>query len=175
MITGRLLSADELERIAEIDRSEVIERIYYAEPDGLVARAERYDMRGWPSGNVDGIVADLRTCHAQGGWIYGLFGGDRLIGVAAVDTRRFGPRQEMLQLLLMHVSQPYRDQGLGTRLFGAACAQARARGARRLYVSATPSEHTVHFYLARGCCVTDEPDPELFALEPEDIHMVCDL
>jgi hypothetical protein len=43
--------------------------------------------------------------------------------------------------------------------------------ARALHHSATPSENTIHFYLGLGCAVTQEPDAELFELEPEDIHM----
>jgi len=51
--------------------------------------------------------------------------------------------------------------------------EARTRGARQMYVSATPSENTIHFYQRRGCLLAALPDPELFALEPEDIHLVC--
>jgi len=42
-------------------------------------------------------------------------------------------------------------------------------------VSATPSGPTVDFYRSRGFEPTDEPDPALFALEPDDIHMVLAL
>jgi hypothetical protein len=44
-------------------------------------------------------------------------------------------------------------------------------GARRLYISATPSENTVGFYTHLGCVITREVDPALFELEPEDIHL----
>jgi hypothetical protein len=64
---------------------------------------------------------------------------------------------------------------MATRLFGLARATARARGARRLYISATPTENTVKFYLRLGCAVTREPDADLFALEPEDIHLECEV
>jgi hypothetical protein len=40
-----------------------------------------------------------------------------------------------------------------------------------MYISATPSEHTVNFYLALGCQLAAEPDSELLELEPEDIHL----
>ena len=53
--------------------------------------------------------------------------------------------------------------------------KARERGALQIYISATPSENTVKFYLKLGAVVTDGPDPELFDLEPEDIHFVCDI
>ncbi|MDN7425526.1 hypothetical protein QZM72_04135 [Burkholderia sp. AU45388] len=48
---------------------------------------------------------------------------------------------------------------------------ARAMGAARLYVSATPSRRTIDFYLRLGFTVNPSPDPELYALEPEDIHL----
>lgn len=51
---------------------------------------------------------------------------------------------------------------------------ARDRDARALYVSATPSESAVGFYLSRGFRPT-EPFPEPFAKEPEDIHMLLPL
>jgi hypothetical protein len=62
---------------------------------------------------------------------------------------------------------------MATRLFGLARATTRARGARRLYISATPTENTVGFYVRLGCAVTHESDAELFALEPDDIHLEC--
>ena len=49
--------------------------------------------------------------------------------------------------------------------------EARRRGAEWMYISATPSENTIGFYLRLGCRVALEPDPELFELEPEDIHL----
>jgi hypothetical protein len=56
-----------------------------------------------------------------------------------------------------------------------AAVEAKQRGAKRMYISATPSEHTINFYLRLGCKVAPEPDPELFELEPEDIHLEYDL
>ena len=82
-----------------------------------------------------------------------------------------GQPPDQLQLKFLHVSNGYRDQGLGRRLFNLAAEEASRRGARRLYISATPSEHTIGFYLGLGCSVTAEPDPDLFALEPDDIHL----
>jgi hypothetical protein len=40
-----------------------------------------------------------------------------------------------------------------------------------MVVSATPSENTVRFYLGRGFEPMTEPLPELYNLEPEDVHM----
>jgi hypothetical protein len=57
----------------------------------------------------------------------------------------------------------------------AAAEEARRRGAGHMYISATPSEHTVTFYLGLGCCVSASPVPELLELEPDDIHLLFDL
>ena len=40
-----------------------------------------------------------------------------------------------------------------------------------MVVSATPSLNTVRFYLHRGFEPTAEPLPELYELEPEDVHL----
>jgi hypothetical protein len=42
-----------------------------------------------------------------------------------------------------------------------------------MYVSAVPSGSAVGFYLSRGCELAEEPHRDLFAHEPEDIHLVC--
>ena len=175
MIKLRELAHAELGRVREIDRTELIEAIYYLEDGALVRKPERYDMRRWPSGALDGIEACLIDCHERGGWCAGAFDGQRLVGIVALESRWMGAEQDQLQLLLLHVSHGYRDRGLGARLFHAARAMAAERGARSLYVSATPSEHTVDFYLGVGCRLHPRPDPELLAEEPEDIHLLCDV
>jgi len=76
-----------------------------------------------------------------------------------------------LNLLGLWVSFGYRDRGVGSGLLEMACDHARARGAKSLYVSATPSEHTVGFYLLRGCRSADPIDPSLCEAEPDEIHL----
>jgi hypothetical protein len=56
-----------------------------------------------------------------------------------------------------------------------ACDIAREAGAVRMYISSIPSSSAVGFYLAQGCKLAEEVDPELYALEPEDIHLILDL
>jgi predicted N-acetyltransferase YhbS len=94
-----------------------------------------------------------------------------LSGVAILESKFIGKQQDMLQLKFLHVSRAYRKQGLGSRLFKIALEKARTLGAKKLYISATPSENTINYYLRLGCALATEIDPELFALEPEDIHL----
>lgn len=171
MITSRELTRDEIEAIWSIDRREVIEAIYYREGEALVLKPEYYDMTGWPPGEAEKYTPLLEASYDQGGWFYGLFDDQRLIGIAVLDTHLIGKDRDQLQLKFMHLSLAYRGQGLGELLFEKATAEARRRGARGLYISATPSENTINFYLRMGCSVSSSPDPELFELEPEDIHL----
>ncbi len=171
MVESRTLTRSEIKDIWQIDRSELIEAVYYLVNGDLVLRPEHYDAKGWPPGEAEKYTPILEACYDGGGWFYGLFGDQKLIGVAVLESRLIGRGQDQLQLKFLHVSRLYRDQGLGKQLFTTASAEARRRGAQKLYISATPSEHTINFYLRLGCVITAEPDPELYELEPEDIHL----
>ena len=97
--------------------------------------------------------------------------GDALAGVAVLESRFIGSRGDQLQLKFLHVGRPYRRTGLGRTLFERAAQRAREMGAKKLYISATPSENTIGFYTRLGCTLASEIDAELFVLEPEDIHL----
>jgi len=171
MISGRKLSRDEIKEVWTIDRSEVIEAMYRLEHGALVLRPQHFDVPGWPPGEAEKYTPILEACHDRGGWLYGLFDDQRIIGAAVLDSRFIGKHADRLQLEFLHVSRPYRSRGLARQLFDLAKAEAVQRGAKGLYISATPSQHTIDFYLRLGCRVTSDPDPELLALEPEDIHL----
>lgn len=170
---SRQLARAEIRDLWTIDRSESIDAMYRLENGALVLHREHHDVEGWPPGEPEKYTPMLEACFDRGGWFQGLFDEGRLIGVAVLDNRFIGQPRDQLQLSFLHVSRSYRDMGWGRRLFESACAEAKRRGARRMYVSATPSEHTVRFYLSMGCAVSLEPDAELLALEPDDIHFEC--
>ena len=173
MPIARQLTRAEIEQIWTIDRAEVIHAVYHLRDGALVLEPEHYDMTGWPPGEDALYGPILRDCFDRGGWFYGVFDGAKLCAVAVLESKFIGPDGDQLQLKFLHVDRTYRGQGWGKALFVAAQEEARRRGAKWLYVSATPSQHTIDFYLRQGCALTPEPDPELFALEPEDIHLVC--
>ncbi len=171
-VTERVMRRDEVQLVRTIDRSELIERVFHLVDGVLELRPERYDMKGWPSGELEKITPHLLECFDAGGWFLGAFD-PRLVGIAVLGSRLIGRKKNQLQLVFLHVGASHRREGIGRRLFEAARAEARARGATRLYISATPSENTIHFYLRAGCKLCREPDPELLAREPQDIHLVC--
>ena len=175
MITGREMLRAEVEQVWQVDRREVIHHIYYLEAGALVLQPEYYDMQGWPDGEAEQYTPILYECYDRGGWFYGLWEDGLIVGTAILDRKFLGRLKDQLQLKFLHVSRDYRKRGLGRLLFELAAMKARDWGASKMYISATPSERTVDFYLQMGAKVTDEPDPELLSLEPEDIHLVTDL
>jgi predicted N-acetyltransferase YhbS len=167
----RLLQRDEIPLIWQIDRREVIDNVYYLRDGKLVLEPEHYDMQGWPPGEAEHYTPILLDCYDRGGFFWGAFENDKLTGVSVLENKFIGSRHDMLQLKFLHVNRDCRGQGLGTKLFEVALQKAKELGAKKLYISATPSEHTVNYYMRLGCVLASEPDPELFALEPEDIHL----
>lgn len=175
MFEVRVLPADRLGLIAEIDRTEHIDAFYEVRDGELTKRPADHDVPPWfldgtGEHSVRGFIDWLAPILQEGATLIGAFDGDRLAGVAVVEERFEG---EMAWLVFLHVSNGYRRRGLGTALWTEAVDRARSAGSRSMYVSATPSASAVGFYLQRGCKVTQSPHPGLFEKEPDDIHLVA--
>ena len=167
----RLLHREEIPLIWLIDRREIVQNIYQLENGELVLKPDYFDIQGWPPGEAELYTPFLFDCYDRGGTFWGAFEHETLVGVAILESKFIGSRQDTLQLKFLHVSHDYRKRGIASALFKFAAEKARTLGAKKLYISATPSEHTVNYYMRLGCVLAPEIDPELFALEPEDIHL----
>ena len=75
------------------------------------------------------------------------------------------------ELAYLHVTNGSRSGGIGSRLITDLESIARRAGDREIVVTATPSLNTVRFYRRHGYRPMATPLPELFELEPEDVHM----
>jgi N-acetylglutamate synthase-like GNAT family acetyltransferase len=169
----RILKRDELVRLKEIDRSEIVEKLYYLEDSKLVLKDEFYDVKNdsWINQVEQHVSPRLYALFDRGGTVYGAFDKNKIIGMAALESKFIGKKKDQLQLYLLYVSKVYRKCGVGKKLMQMSMDKARLVGAKKLYISATPSQNTVDFYLRLGCQLTSELNPELFELEPEDIHL----
>jgi GNAT superfamily N-acetyltransferase len=175
MIVRRLGPSD-VALFAAIDRSEHVE-VQYRVEDGRVVDAPvrvadipRWDPDGSGEHSVASHVAFSTSVLAGGAALLGTFDDDgELMGLATVHPT-FEPG--LAWLATLHVSRPHRRRGAASALWDAGAALARDGGARRMYVSATPTGSAVGFYLGRGCRLADPVHPELFAKEPEDIHLI---
>ena len=175
-ITYRELGREEIVLLKEIDRSEVIDAIYYYREGKLELENEYYDMKGFPPGELDKIIDRLAVLLDEGGSIIGAFDGDgKIVRMTAVEKRLRGRRRNRVKMDILFVSSGYRMLGIGKALVGLAAAKAREIGAEQLYISAVPSRNAVNFYLNLGCRPAAEVDPELLAMEPEDIHLELNL
>ncbi|CAI1101630.1 GNAT family N-acetyltransferase [Serratia entomophila] len=168
-----LLQRQQLDLLWSIDRSEIIDTLYRLQDGELQPYAGYYDVRGWDPHDKETYAPLHERCFDRGGTFFALFEHHEIVAAAAVDTELRGPDRDLRQLLFFYVSAHKRGQGLGKRLFQLCLRQAGQQGAAGLYVSSIPNKNTVDFYLAQGCRLIKRPDAELFAREPEDIHLAC--
>lgn len=173
MIQIRQLPSSDIARLAEIDRSEHVRMSYTYRGGALQAKEVDWHVPAWfaEGEGPHSVQTMIRFCreHLEArGVLLGALDGERLAGAAILRDRL---TESMAQLAFLHVSRPYRRQGIAARLVEEAARLARLAGARDLYVSATESQSAVGFYLSQGFRPTDSPHPLLLALEPEDIHM----
>jgi GNAT superfamily N-acetyltransferase len=174
VIEIRALPPERIDLLEEIDRSEHIDTLYAAAAGVLTSRSVAIDVPPWDTAgagphSVAGLMADMQPVLERRAALLGAFAGDEVAGIAVVEEKF---AETMAWLALLHVSRPYRRRGIATALWDESVTRARRAGVESMYVSATPSTSAVGFYLSRGCEVLAVPHPDLFAKEPEDIHLI---
>jgi len=172
-IDYRQLGAADLARVGEIDRTEQIEALYVQHGTRLEVLTGDWSSPPWSDEgegehSVAAQKASLESLVESGAIALGAFDGDRLVAVGVVVPHL---RPGVAQLAFLHVSDGYRRSGIGRHLSDELERIAREAGDTAMVVSATPSVNTVRFYLRRGFEPMAEPLPELYELEPEDVHM----
>jgi RimJ/RimL family protein N-acetyltransferase len=167
----RVLAREDIDLFEQIDRSERVDRIYYLRDGVLVLQEEHWDVPDWSPAEKGRRIAELQKDHDRGATLLGTFCGATLVGLAVLGPGPLPTGVDRYNLAGLWVSRPHRGRGVGRALVGLVERAARERGAKALYVSATPSEHTVGFYQSLGFRLTEVVDPELYEKEPEDIHM----
>jgi len=174
----RELGIDDVRLIALIDRSEHVD-VEYCVTDGVlterpvtVADVPRWDVDGNGPFSVAHQIEFCSAAVRNGALLFGAFDDNELKGLAAVDPW-FEPG--MAWLAYLHVTRPARRRGAATALWAEAARRGRAAGAERMYVSATPTGSAVGFYRRQGCQLANPAHPDLYAKEPDDIHLICAL
>jgi ribosomal protein S18 acetylase RimI-like enzyme len=174
VIVIRQMRSIEMGRIAEIDRSEHVTLGYFFRDGKLEAEEVDWQVPRWftdgrPEHSVQEKVEAWKPYVERDGLMFGAFDRHLLVGMAILRPKL---TEEMAQLVVLHVSRDYRRQGIATRLSELVYRLALEMGAKEIYVSATPSESAVGFYRRQGFRLAEKVDKELYALEPEDIHMI---
>jgi len=175
----KVLKREEIELIRNIDRSETINSIYYFDNGELKTKPVFFDMKGFPPGKIDHIIKSLYDLYDNGGVLFGAFDSESgtIAGITALENKFRGNERDTIKMDILFVSKPYRRKGTAKKLIEIVKEEVLVRGGKKIYVSATESKNTVEFYLSMGCRIASksEIDPELFEMEPEDIHMILDI
>ncbi len=172
------LRAEDVSLVAAIDRSEHVD-VHYRVIDGqlLQVAAAITEVPTWdPTGSgPHSVAAEIEFCTsvvARGGVLLGTVDSGRTAGLAIVQPSFEPP---LAWLAFLYVSRPYRRRGAAQALWDASVDISVEGGAESIYVSATPTESAIGFYLRQGCRLAEPVHPSLFAAEPEDIHLLCSL
>ncbi|WP_315113190.1 GNAT family N-acetyltransferase [Clostridium intestinale] len=105
------------------------------------------------------------------GVVYGAFSDGILKGFTSVDGDFLGKNRDYINLSSIHVSEDMRGYGIGRELFKLASKWAKARGAKRLYISAHSSVESQAFYKSLGCVEAVEYDQKHVEKEPCDCQL----
>ena len=171
----RTINRREIEQVKNIDRSEIVDKIYYLEAGQLKLKNEFYNIRSWQVSDLEKNIEHLYKIYDKGGYLVGCFDSNKLVGVAALDSEFIGNNRDYLQLYFLHVDSKYRRTRIGSKLLKKVANHAKKLMAKKLYISATPSQNTIDFYINIGCQLVSELNPDLYQLEPNDIHLELSL
>ncbi|MGN1415408.1 MAG: GNAT family N-acetyltransferase [Oscillospiraceae bacterium] len=125
----------------------------------------------WDSDELREKAADIVGLIGGKGFAYGAFSDNDIVGFITVSNSFFGSRMQYAELVNFQVSEPYRGQGIGRRLFGLACEEARSIGAQKLYISAHSSKESQAAYHKLGCTEAEEINKQSAEKEPCDVQM----
>jgi GNAT superfamily N-acetyltransferase len=167
----RNLQLHEIVRIAEIDRGEEITGHYVFENKTLKLISSYEMVSGFDPMELQNLLDQQRQLLEDGGKVIGVFSHNALVGVASVERRRRGTGFNYCKMDILYVSKNYRGKKIGQGLIEESKKAARLFGADKLYISATPTKHTVDFYIKHGAMLVQELDESLYRKEPDDIHL----
>jgi GNAT superfamily N-acetyltransferase len=169
MVSISQMSPEELTRVEEIDVSESGYLVYYYR-EGKIATKREARHRGPRNAEAWGsYIERWKATLERAGVALGAFDGKRLVGIAVLE---YHLTESMAHLVALFVSKDYRRQGIASQLTQESMRLAKAHGASQIYVSATPSESAIGFYLSQGFVLAQQVHKDLYALEPEDLHLI---
>lgn len=125
----------------------------------------------WDETDYSSLIASLKETVLLGGAVFGAFENEQLTGFASVPPQRLGSCAQYLSLENLFVSEPFRGNGVGTRLFLLCADWAREHGGKRLYISAHSAVETQAFYRGLGCIEAQEYSRKHVEKEPFDCQL----
>ena len=174
MVQYRTLRENELcrELFGGFLRHQVVTKCWRREKGEWVIREDPF-IDDWTEADYRTLISCLKNTVSTGGVVYGAFIAGTLKGFASVEPDFMGKEGQYLDLSSIHVSEDARGTGIGRALFLMAKEWARARGAKKLYISAHSAVETQAFYRSMGCVEALEYDRRHVDREPFDCQMEC--
>jgi N-acetylglutamate synthase-like GNAT family acetyltransferase len=169
VVTIQRLELDELLGVYDIDMTESGDILYRVVEGRLEPVSKDWHRPPRTKQRWDEMIARWRGILEGGGEAWGAFETKRMVAIAVL---RYRLTEDMAELAALFVSRPYRHRGIARELLQSVLGRAKGSGAARIYVSATPSASAVGFYQSLGFGLAEHVNAELYALEPEDVHMV---
>lgn len=156
--------------LKNFNRYQETKRVWYQENNQYNLKAGHF-VEQWDDEKKALVIQSLQDCIRSGGIVVGVYVDKDLIGFANVEAEFFGSNKEYLELPYIHVSNEFRNYGIGKKIFELSCQEAKRLGAKKLYIAAHPSEESQAFYQAVGCIYAVEINQEIFDKEPLDIQL----
>lgn len=172
MVEYRSIAAEEIEGLGDIDVSEDGSVVLKWVQGQVVAVPEEWRRPRWSDAYRERFKRELREHLDEGFAVIGAFDGTTLVGLAIFQPLLAPGRSCFLGLW---VSASHRRCGVASGLADRIVELARQLGSSSIYVSACPSESAVGFYRSQGFQPTEDVHEEMYAREPEDIHMLLPL
>lgn len=190
------------QKLEDIDRSEKRDGWYRVVEGELKLVSEPDELPDWTEERRQLHASRIRECIMRGGVIIGAFyqlpssKHQVMIGCAVLDGQWMGVATDTLDMYFLFASrqlkqryvsaggQPaeFRGSGIGGKLIDKISAEARARGAKKLYISAASGQNTIDFYTRKKAVLATErfvPFGDVGggngAFGGEDIHLVLHL
>jgi N-acetylglutamate synthase-like GNAT family acetyltransferase len=161
-----------IDMLDEYERYTKTTQVLYLK-DGQLHQKENSFKEDWDIKRLREISTYLMECIHQQGTVIIAKSNDQVIGFANIEPTIY--YNQYVNMPFIHVSLPYRGQGVGQKLFDAVLKEARKTSAKALYISAHPSIETQAFYQSLGCTLARQIIPELYDKEPLDIQLEKEL
>ena len=170
-IIYKALTRDDINKLKQLDRYEVINEKYYYSDGSLALKKEYEEIKEFEP-DTESWIASFQNNYDKGGIFFGAFHNERLVGIAALSGERIGKEKDAIQLDTLFVDKNHRKQGIGAKLVAMLREKAIQLNAKKMYVSSSESKNTVNFYMGTGFSVINGRIEELFDEDClDDIHM----
>ena len=172
MVQYKNLFADDISRdlFDGFVRHQVVTKCWRRENGAWIIKDVSF-VDDWSENNYQALILHLKKVLLSKGFVYAAFYEGKLKGFVSVDSERFGAGREYLDLTNIHVSEDMRGHGIGKTLFSAAAKWAKAKGAKKLYISAHSSVESQGFYRSMGCVEAETYNQKHVEEEPYDCQL----